>query len=111
MQICFYDSLKCIRRQYGLCHYVTETIHVAMRDTYSRIEISVSGNEKLSLLWDRGQLIVILPRTRIIKNTIFFGPKNEAICVLKILLNKKTQWYNYIEEVMSITNVNPNKNS
>ena len=45
------------------------------------------------------------------KNTIFFGPKNETICGLKILLTQITQWCDYIEEVMNITNIKPNENS
>ena len=45
------------------------------------------------------------------KNTIFVGPKNETICGLKLLLNQRTKWCDYIEEVTRITNVNPNKNS
>ena len=45
------------------------------------------------------------------KNTIFVGPKNETIHGLKLLLNQKTQWCDYIEEVMNITNINPNNNS
>ena len=82
-----------------------------MGDTYNRMVISVSDTEKLSSLWDHGQLIFILSRTRIVKNTIFVGPKNETIIGLKLLLNQRTQWYDYIEEVMKITNVNPNNNS
>ena len=38
-QIIFYNDLKCIRLQYGLHHYVTGTIHVAMGDTYNCMEI------------------------------------------------------------------------
>ena len=60
---------------------------------------------------DHGQLISILSCTRIMKNNIFVGPKNETIRGLKLLLNQRTQWYDYIEEVMKITNVKPNKNS
>ena len=45
------------------------------------------------------------------KNTIFVGPKNETILGLKLLLNQGNQWCDYIEEVMNITNVNPNNNS
>ena len=41
-----------------------------MGDTYNRMEILVRDIEILFSLWDRGQLIVILSRTRIIKNTI-----------------------------------------
>ena len=45
------------------------------------------------------------------KNIILVGPKNEKICGLKLMLNQRTQWCDYIEEVMNITNGNKNKNS
>ena len=38
-QIVFYDDVKCIRRQYGLRHYVTGNNHGAMGDTYNRMAI------------------------------------------------------------------------
>ena len=44
--IVFYDDLKWIHRQYGLRHYFTGNIHVAMGDTYNRMEISVSDTGK-----------------------------------------------------------------
>ena len=109
--IVFYDDLKCISRQYGLRHYVTGTIHGAMGDTYDCMEISVSDTKKSFPLWDHNQLIVILLRTRIMKNTIFVGPRNEKIHGLKLLLNQRTQCCDYIEIVMKITNVNSNNNS
>ena len=70
-QIVLYDDLKCIRHQYGLRHYVTGNIHGAMGDTYNCMAILVKDTEQLCSLWDRGQLIVILSRTRIMKNHIF----------------------------------------
>ena len=70
----FYDDLKCIRHHYGLRHYITGTIHGTIGDTYNRMSILASDTEKIFSLWDCGQLIVVLSRTRIIKNT-FFGSK------------------------------------
>ena len=81
-----------------------------MGDTNNHMEISVENTEKLFSLWDRVQLIFNLSRTRIMKNTIFVGPNNETIRKLKLLLNQRTQWCDYIKDVMNITNVNPNKN-
>ena len=46
-----------------------------------------------------------------IEKHYFVGPQNETICRLKILLNQRTRWCNYIEEVKNITNVKPNNNS
>ena len=59
--------------------------------------ISVNDTEKICSLRDHGQLIVILLRTRIIKNNIFAGPNNETIRGLKLLLNQTTQWRDYIK--------------
>ena len=95
-QIVFYDDLKCIRRQYGLRYYFAGTINGAMGDTYNLMEIPVSDTEKIFSLWDRGQLIVILSRTRIMKNNIFVGPRNEIFRGLKLMLNQRTQWCDYI---------------
>ena len=63
-----------------------------MSDTYNGMEILLSDTEKIFSLWDRGQLIVILSRTRIIKNTIFIGTKNETILRFKIILDQITHW-------------------
>ena len=59
--------------------FFTGSIHGAMGDTYNRRVISVINIEKLFSSWDCGQLIVFLLRTRIMKSTIFVGPKNENV--------------------------------
>ena len=74
------------------------------------MEILVSDTEKLFSLWDPDQLIVILWHTSIMKNDIFVGPNNETIRGLKLLLNQRTRWCDYNEEVTNITNGNPNNN-
>ena len=55
--------------------------------------------------------MLFLSRTRIIKNTIFVGPKNETICGFKRLLKQRTQCCDYIAELIKTTDVNPDKNS
>ena len=40
------------------------------------------------------------------KDTIFVGDKNDAIAALKALLTQKTQWTDYMEEVLSLTTIN-----
>ena len=44
------------------------------------------------------------------KNTILVGTTNETIRGFKLMLKKRTQWCDYIEEVIKITNVNPKQN-
>ena len=45
------------------------------------------------------------------KNAIFVGPNNEQIRGLELLLNQRTQWCDYIEEIINIKNVKPKNNS
>ena len=40
------------------------------------------------------------------ENTIFFGNKAETISVMKRTLTHKTQWCDYIDEVLTMINVN-----
>jgi len=61
-------------------------MHSAMDNIYQHMAISVSDLEKQYSLWDGGQLIVILSRTQLMKNTIFVSNKQEIIRALKRLL-------------------------
>ena len=45
-QICFTNDLICIRKQYGLRHYVTGTIHSTMCDTHNKMAMSISDIQK-----------------------------------------------------------------
>ena len=98
----YLDNTRAKRQQYGLKHYVTGTIHSAMGDTYFKMAVSVSDSQDQFKLWDSGQLIVILSRTRIMKNTIFVGPKQETIRGLISLLTKRTQWIDYMDQVVDV---------
>ena len=97
----YQDITRAKREQYGLRHYVTGTIHSAMGDTYFSMAISISDIQKSLKLWDRGQLIVILSCTRIMKNTILVGHKNEAIHGLKLVLQKPTQRSDYMDQIIN----------
>ena len=41
------NDIKAIRRQYGLRHYVTSTVHGAMGDTYHKMATSINASNKL----------------------------------------------------------------
>jgi hypothetical protein len=98
------------RKQYGLKHHVTSTIHAAMGDTLPSMatEISLSCNSNFNM-WDKGQMIVILSRTKYAKDTVFVGDKNDTLAALKNLLRRKTQWTDYdMEEVLQLITVGVN---
>ena len=78
------------RKQYRLKHHVTSTIHAAMGDTLSSMATKISLLNSNFNMWDKGQMIVILSRTKTAKDTIFVGDKNDTLAALKNLLTRKT---------------------
>ncbi len=103
------DNVQCLgyviqakRKQYGLKHRVTSTIHASMGDTLTRVAIQIQRDNSRFKLWDKAQVIVALSRTKLGKNTIFVGDKNETIESLIELIRQRGQWTDYMEEVMDI---------
>ena len=87
----FGNNIQAKRKQYGLKHHVTSTIHAAMGDTLHTMATEVSRRNGNFKMWDKGQMIVILSRTELARNAIFVGDKNETIDALKHLSRRKTQ--------------------
>ena len=99
-------STQAQRKQYGLRHRVRGTIHSAMGDTYESMATSISVADPNFCLWDKGQLIVIISRTKESGRTIFVGETNDTLAALKHLLLRRTQWTDYMEHVLSVITVN-----
>lgn len=59
------------RRQYGLKHHFTATIHASMGETLGRVAVEISEDG----LWDKAQVVVSTSRTKLGKETIFVGDK------------------------------------
>ena len=77
-----------------------------MGDTLQFMATQISTNDRNFNLWDKGQLVVILSRTKVAKNSIFVGPVNDTLDALTQLLMKKTQWSDYIEKVLRLVTIN-----
>ena len=56
-------NLQAQRKQYGIKHCVTSTIHASMGDTLNKVAIEISNSNKCYKLWDKGQIVVSLSRT------------------------------------------------
>ena len=95
-QIVLYDDLEYIRRQYLLRHYVTGTINGSMNDTYNRMALLLSDTEILFSLWNRGQLFYFIAHQDH-EQYYFYWSKKLTISGLKLLLNQRTHWRDYIE--------------
>ena len=94
------------RKQYGLKHHVTSTVHASMGDTLHKIvtETFTEGNE--FRLWYKAQAIVLLSRTRVGSNIFFVGNKRDTINALSSLIKTANQWMNYMENVLEMGTVN-----
>ena len=100
------NNIQGKRKQYGLKPYVSSTIHGAMGDTLQFMATQISTQDCNFSLWDKEQLVVLLSRTKKAENSIFIGQKNETLNALTQLLLLKTQWSNYIDEVLNLVTVN-----
>ena len=103
-QIVFYDALKCIRRQYSM------SLGIFMVQWVTHIiacQFQLAILENIFIMGSRSVDCYFIAHQDNEKYS-FFGPRNEIFFGFKLLLNQRTRWYDYIEKVMKITNVNPN---
>ena len=103
--VCIGRTIQERRKQYRLRHRVTGTIHSAKGDTFESMATSISLTDPNFGLWDRGQLIVIISRTRDPKRNVFVGNKNDTLNALRNLLRTRTQWTDFMEYLLDIITV------
>ena len=99
-------GMKAIRKQYKVKHHVTSTVHACQGDTLHRVATEISYTNKNFTLWDKGQVVVLLSRTREGKHVIFVGSKVDTIRCLISLIQVKSQWMDYMEKVISLVSIN-----
>ena len=104
------NNIQGIRKQYGLQHYVAGTIHSVMGDTLPSIATTFSVNDPNFSMWDKGQLLVIISRTRHAKDTIFVGEKNDTLNALVQILRVRTQWTDHMERILRVVTINEVEN-
>ena len=83
-------NIQARRKQYGLKHYVSSAIHIAMGDTLVNMAITILYSDYNCNMWNKGQLFVIPSRTKVEKKSTFLGPKNETLQTFRNLLRRKT---------------------
>jgi hypothetical protein len=77
-----------------------------MGDTLPKVATEISQSNSNFKMWDKGQMIVILSRTKFAKDTIFVGDKDDTLKALKRILIQKTQWTEYMEQVLDLVTIN-----
>lgn len=93
-------GLRSARKQYGLQHYVSATIHLIQGATLLSLATQISWFIEEHRLWEKGQLVVITSRTALAKDTIFVGNKEQTLDMLKRALLMRSQYGEYMEHVI-----------
>ena len=76
-------------KQYGIQHYVAGTIYSSVGYILPSVMTSLSMADNNDSMWDKGKLSVILPRTKLAKDTIFVENKQSNLNALVNLLKNR----------------------
>ena len=98
-------NMRGQRKQYGLKHHVTSTVHACMGDTLDKIVTEISSDSGEYRLWDKAQAVVLLSRTKFGVDIFFVGDKNDTIHALTCLIKTTNQWMDYMENIIEISTV------
>ena len=101
-------AMKGKRRQYGIKHHVTATIHGCQGDTLHKLVTQVCSRNANFGLWDKAQVVVLLSRTRQAQDLIFVGGIESTIECLVEMIKKKSQNTDYMEKVINLLDYNKN---
>ena len=98
--------MQCFREQLPIKPRHTSTIHAAQGETLSRVALKVDLESSKFNLWDKAQVIVALSRTNYARDLIFVGEKNSTLDALVKLIQKTSQWSDYMEAILKLVTVN-----
>eukprot|EP00957_Ditylum_brightwellii_P045452 3445558-Ditylum_brightwellii.AAC.1 len=73
-----------------------------MGDTLNGVAVKVLRDDNDLKLLDKTQVIVALTRTKLVCNLIFVGDKNDTLDALVVLLQRQSQWTDYMEVVLDL---------
>ena len=96
-------GIKGRRRQYALKHRIAGTIHSTIGSTLSLVATQISLKDPMHQLWEKGQVVVLLSRTRDPSCLIFVttDPKDTVDALVAMIL-KETQYDNYMEHLLEV---------
>ena len=69
------DNIQAKRKEYGLKHRVSSTIHESMGDTLPSVAVEVFIRNNNFKMWDKGQMAVMTSRTKKAKDIILLVTK------------------------------------
>jgi predicted GIY-YIG superfamily endonuclease len=93
---------KARRQQYGLRPHVSNTLHGAMGATLSKVATEINVRGTGNQLWEKGQVVVLVSRTKYCRDLIFVGDQNATLEVICSLIQVQSQYDQYIEHVLDV---------
>jgi len=97
------EGIQGFRQQYSLVHIGTSTINKQTGNTIPRCAIEFSN--KKSCPWERPQIVVMLSRTRLGRDTIIVGLRAYAIKRMWEIITTGNHWTDYIEHLLDTLSV------
>ena len=73
-----------------------------MGDTLPSLETSISMSDRNFSIWENGQLLVIIRRTKKAEDTTFVGNKEDKLDAIYTILKSRTQWIGYMENKLRV---------
>jgi predicted GIY-YIG superfamily endonuclease len=95
-------GVKAKRRQYGIKHRLATTIHSCIGMTLDKVASKLDDVHPCRVFWERAMGVVLLSRTRELKNLIFVGDKEKTIEALVQCFYKTDQYAEYMENIVNV---------
>jgi predicted GIY-YIG superfamily endonuclease len=90
------------RKQYGLKHRISMTIHTSMGQTLNGVisRVTRKGVDPIYSLWLPSQVVVLLSRTEFAYQTVFIGSPDETCDAIIEVLQKQSQYSEYLARII-----------
>ena len=95
-------KMRARRHQYSIRSRLTATIHQVMGSTLGKVATQISLREQDYSLWEKGQVVVLLSRTRLLQHLTFVGDKHETLNAIVTILCRRTLYDDYVSHVLKI---------
>jgi len=95
-------GLTAKRKQYGLRPFISSTIHSIQGATLRALATSIAAHKDELRLWEKAQWVVLISRTRFLRDVIFVGDKEKTLDMIREILMIRSQFAQYIEHVLNV---------
>ena len=89
------------RTQFPVKNFLAMTIQKAMGETIGKIVTKIDCFERAYSLGEKEQLYVLVSRVQHLKDLTFIGDKESTLLSLSQLLGRRTQWDDYMEQLVN----------